>query len=208
LRPGPLIHVRGLSRRFGAREVVRDLDLVLHAGDRVGLRGANGSGKTTIIRCVAGTLAPTRGDIRVAGYPAGSLEARRSLGISLSQERSFYLRLSGRENLQFFARLRGAGRREASEQVGELEQELELRHILDERVDRCSTGMVQQLALARSLLGDPPVLLLDEPTRSLDTAAIERLWATIDRRSGSAVLLATHREEDYPHCDTTIDLPV
>jgi ABC-2 type transport system ATP-binding protein len=202
-----MLGIDSLSRRFGAHAVVSKLDLAVAAGERVALRGPNGSGKTTVLRCVAGTLEPSGGRIRVAGHPAGSVAARRLTGVSLSQERSFYLRLSGRANLRFFARLRGCAAREADQVVRALEEELEITDILQERVDRCSSGMLQQLALARVLLGEPPLLLLDEPTRSLDDAAIARLWRAIDDRPRVAVLIATHHEDDVAHCDRTVRLP-
>src|SRR5438876_98101 len=153
-----------LARRFGAHEVVRSLDLTVAPGERVALRGPNGSGKTTVLRCIAGTVTPSGGRITIDGHPAGTIEARRLVGASFSQERSFYLRLTGHENLLFFARLRYASSREALRRVVALEEELELREIAEERVNRCSTGMTQQIAFARALLGEPRVLLLDEPT--------------------------------------------
>jgi ABC-2 type transport system ATP-binding protein len=202
----PLLRIERLSRRFGPRNVLINLDLNVARGERVAVCGPNGVGKTTVLRCVAGTLAPTSGRISIGGYLAGSIEARRQIGASFSQERSFYLRLSGRANLLVFAGVRGLGRREAGERVRELEEELELDEILAERVDRCSTGMVQQLALARALLDDPELLLLDEPTRSLDDQATARLWAALDRRPASALLMATHGDDDVDRCDRRIEL--
>jgi ABC-2 type transport system ATP-binding protein len=205
--PGqPVLAVRDLHRRFGEREILGGLDLSLEPGERVALRGPNGSGKSTVLRCIAGSVTPTSGTADVAGHPAGSLAARELVGTSFSQERSFYLRLNGTKNLVFFARLRGCGPRKAAREVGELQRELELGDIVPERVDRCSTGMVQQLAFARALLGAPRLLLLDEPTRSLDEAAVARLWAALDRRPDVAVLIATHRREDLEHCDTQLEL--
>jgi ABC-type multidrug transport system ATPase subunit len=201
----PLLAIEGLTRRFGKRVVVESLDLSLEAGDRVALCGPNGSGKTTILRCIAGTLLPTDGQIHVNGLPAGSIAARYQIGASLSQDRSFYLRLSGRANLLFFARLRSPSEREARAAVRAIEAELELA-FAGERVNRYSSGMLQQLGFARALLGDPPLLLLDEPTRSLDIEARERLWRAIDRRSQSGVLIATHNEEDLARCGARVDL--
>jgi ABC-type multidrug transport system ATPase subunit len=199
--------IDGLRRSFGEREIVRSLTLHAAPGDRIALYGPNGSGKTTLLRCIAGTLSPSEGTISVAGHEAGSMGARRVLGASMAQERSFYLRLTGRANLLFFARLRHARERDAVRDVETLEDELELRDIAAERVDRCSTGMVQQLALARALLGRPTVLLLDEPTRSLDRDARARIWGALDRRPGSTVVLASHLDEDVDRCGTRIDFP-
>ncbi len=205
-RSAPALAVEALSRSFRKRDVIRALDLALAPGERLALCGPNGSGKTTVIRCIAGTLAPTSGRITIGGHEAGTLEARRLMGVSLSQERSFYLRLSGRENLAFFARMRGYAAGQAARRVASLEEELELHDILAERVDRCSTGMVQQLAFARALIGDPELLLLDEPTRSLDRGAFARLWAALDRRPRTALVIATHNEEDVDRCHQRVAL--
>lgn len=204
----PVVMVEGLARHFGAHEVVRSLDLTVAPGERVALRGPNGSGKTTVLRCIAGTVTPSGGHISIGGHPAGTIEARRLVGASFSQERSFYLRLTGHANLLFYARLRYASNREALHHVEALTEELELREILRERVDRCSTGMTQQIALARALLGDLRLLLLDEPTRSLDEGAVERLWRALDRRRDRlGLVIATHRPDDVERCDRQIELP-
>jgi len=200
--------VRDLHRQFGHREVIGGLDLSLDPGGRIALWGPNGSGKSTILRCIAGSVGPTSGGAEIDGHPAGSLAARTLIGTSFSQERSFYLRLDGRRNLVFFAQLRGYPRREAERRVRSIADELQLEHILVERVDRCSSGMIQQLAFARALIGSPTLLLLDEPTRSLDEGASARLWTALDRRPRVAVLIATHRREDLEHCDSRVELPL
>jgi len=201
-----VLDVSGLSRAFGSKQVVTDLSLALDEGERVALRGPNGSGKTTILRCITGAVIPDAGEITVRGHPAGSMGARHLLGVSLSQERSFYMRLTGLDNLLFFARLRHSTQARAMRDVRALEEELEIAHILQERLDRCSTGMLQQLAFARAMLGSPSVFLLDEPTRSLDTGAVGRVWDAVERRAETAVLIATHREDDLDHCHSQIDL--
>jgi ABC-type multidrug transport system ATPase subunit len=206
-REPPVLAIERLARRFGSRDVVKQFDLELGKGRRVALRGPNGSGKTTILRCVAGTLAATAGTVRVAGYAAGTVTARRHVGASFAQERSFYLRLTGRNNLLFYSRLRAPTDRAARADVDTIAAELQIGHLLDQTVNRYSTGMVQQLGFARALLGTPELLLLDEPTRSMDDAAVERLWTALDRRSGVAVLIATHRSSDVDRCHDEIWLP-
>jgi ABC-type multidrug transport system ATPase subunit len=204
---GSVLAIEGLTRRFGGHEVVRSLDLRLEPGEKVALWGPNGSGKSTVLRCIAGTLLPSEGVVRVCGHEAGSLDARALVGASLSQERSFDMRLTGRANLLFFARLRFGSERIAALKVQEVEEELELEAIAAETVNRASSGMIQQVALARALLGDPALVLLDEPTRSLDADARERLWQALDRRRHTSVVLATHLDEDVKRCGRRVDFP-
>lgn len=201
-----MIAATHLTRRFGNREVLHDLEVGAQPATRIALRGPNGSGKTTLLRCILGTLTPDSGTVTVGGHPAGSVEARRITGASLSQERSFYLRLTGRENLLLFARLRGLGKNEAQAQVDALTDELEIRDIAAQRADRCSSGQLQQLSFARALLDAPKAILLDEPTRSLDSDARDRMWAALGRRPEAAVIIATHLDEDVARCTGVFDL--
>jgi ABC-type multidrug transport system ATPase subunit len=201
-----MLSLRSIRKSFGDRLVLDDVDLDVQRGERIALRGPNGAGKTTLLRCVLGTVTPESGELRVCGAIAGSRAARRRIGASLAQERSFYLRLSGAENLFFFARLRGAAVSDARRQVAELSEELELAELLSAPAGRCSTGQLQQLAFARSLLGAPPVILLDEPTRSLDEQARARLWDAVARRGDVALLYATHLDDDLRHASSTFDL--
>ena len=202
----PLLLVEGLARRFGTQEVVRDLNIALAPGERLALVGRNGAGKSTVLRCIAGVMDPSDGRVTIGGHIAGSRQARALTGGAMTHERAFYMRLTGRDNLDTFARLRGASPPVARAQVESLTTELELEGITPRRVDRCSTGMVQQLAFARALLGSPALLLLDEPTRSLDRDARKRLWAALDRRPGVAVVMASHHEDDVARCGRVIEL--
>ena len=204
-RTKPLV-VRKLARGFGRRVIFDSIDIALSRGERLAVRGPNGSGKTTLLRCVAGTLSPSAGEIRIETYPAGSIESRRRVGVSLAHERSFYMRLTGMENLRFFAHLRFGSLRQATVAVRAVVSELEIEEIAAQRVDRCSTGMVQQLSFARALLGAPILLVLDEPTRSLDEGAVDRFWRAIERRPETAVLMATHSDDDAARCNAQFDL--
>ena len=202
-----MLSITRLSRSFGDRQAVCSLDLDVAAGERVALRGPNGSGKSTVLRCVAGTLSPSAGAVSVSGHAAETVAGRALVGAALALERSLYLRLTGRDNLVLFGCLRGLPRTQSERAVDAVVDELELDDIAARRAAECSTGMLQQLVFARALVGDPPLLVLDEPTRSLDEAATARLWGALDRRPGRAVLIATQRPSDMDRCGMRVDLP-
>ena len=161
-----------------------------------------------MLRCIAGTLEIDAGEISILGYPAGSFEARQQIGVSFSQERSLHLRLTGVQNLFFFARMRGFTAQEGRAEVARVIGELELEEFAGIPVGLCSTGMIQQLSLARSLLGNPPLILLDEPTRSLDENARERLWRILRRNEEAALMIATHLKSDLQECSRRLDFPL
>jgi ABC-2 type transport system ATP-binding protein len=199
------IELRGLTRRFGARTVLDRIDLKIGVCERAGIWGPNGSGKTTLLRCLAGTLTPSEGGAFVLGHPSGSNDARHALGVCLGQERAFYSRLSGRENLLFAARLRMRPR-SAAAAVEAICDELSLGSFAEKPVERCSSGMRACLAVGRALLGHPGVILLDEPTRSLDDAASQLVWAALGRRPDVTVVVASPRRDDLVWCSRVINL--
>jgi ABC-2 type transport system ATP-binding protein len=201
----PVIQSRALGRTFGDRVVLDSVDLSLGPGQRLAVTGPNGSGKTTLLRCLAGVLTPTSGSAGICGLPPEHVAARARLGAVIGDHRSFYLRLSARENLMLFARLR-RGRWRAESEVDALEEELGVAELRQVPVARCSSGQVQRLALARALLGDPAALVLDEPTRSMDDGSRALAWQAIDRRSDTAVVLATHDREEAGRCAEELSL--
>ncbi|WBB82082.1 ABC transporter ATP-binding protein [Micromonospora sp. WMMD882] len=200
-----MIEVRQATRRFGVRQVFTDLDLDVPQGVRLLLTGGNGAGKTTLLRCLAGTLALTSGRISVAGVPAGSPAARRLVGVCLAPEQGVYGRLSARDNLRVVARLR-LPRRVVERATDGVIAELGIGGYADRPAEKCSAGMRARLTIARALLGDPAVLLLDEPTRSLDEPARALLWAALGRRREVACVIASHHAADRARCDATLDL--
>ena len=160
------------------------------------LVGANGAGKTTLLRTVATTVRPDAGTIEVCGHDvvADDVAARTCTGVLLGDERAWFWRLSGRQNLEFFAALYGKKRKDARRVTTALLDQVGLGGDADRPFGTYSAGMKLRLGLARALVGDPKLLLLDEPTRSLDPkASIEfRPMVRSLAAEGAAVLVVTH----------------
>jgi len=179
-----------------------DLDLEVSAGEIFGLLGPNGAGKTTFLRVLAGLVLPTSGRALVQGVDVARDDrtVKRSIGFMTSDERSFYWRLTGRENLEFFGRLYGLDLGEARRVSASLLGVVEMEPVADRPFMGYSSGMRQRLAIARALLHDPPVLCLDEPTRSLDPIAAKHLRRFVidrlNREGGKTILLATHNLQE------------
>jgi ABC-2 type transport system ATP-binding protein len=195
----PAIEVEGLHRRFDAVEALRGVDLEVPPGEVHALLGPNGAGKTTLMRVLCGLVEPSAGSAYVLDRRAGSsLELRKLIGLVTAGDRSFYLRLSGVENLSFFARLHGLRRRAAGRRAHELLAAVGLAEAGPRPVSTYSHGMQKRLSFARALISDPGVLLVDEATHDLDPGAAEMIRdLTLDRaRDGTAVVWATQRIEE------------
>lgn len=189
-----------VGRRFGDRVALDDVSIAVAPGEIHALLGPNGAGKTTLMRLFSGLVAPTAGSVRVLGADASraTLAARRWSGLVPSGDRSFYLRLSGLENLLFFARLGGLRRRAARERALAALERVDLLDAARTPVGAYSHGMQKRLSLARALLGEPRVLLVDEATHDLDPEAAANVRAIVERvaRGGAAVLWATQRIDE------------
>jgi heme ABC exporter ATP-binding subunit CcmA len=188
------IRVRQLSKGFGRRRVLGQLDLEVAAGESVVFRGANGAGKTTLLRCLAGLLRPDHGDVQWFGNPAGNPEARRLLGM-LAHESRLYPHLSLRENLVFAARMCDVA--EPGQRADQWLEAVGLHRHADHTPPALSQGMRQRLAVARALVHDPQILLLDEPFSGLDTEATAWLFRLLEelRSRGRTLLFVLHDEE-------------
>jgi ABC-2 type transport system ATP-binding protein len=158
-------------------EALREVSFEIQQGEIFGLIGRNGAGKTTLTKIVATLVQPTSGSVSVNGYDSvrDDQRVRRQIGLAGAEERSFYWRLTGDQNLLFFARLYGMPTKAAQERISELLSLLDLKDTARRRFAELSTGNKQRLSVARALLASPPVLLLDEPTRSLDPLAAARM---------------------------------
>jgi ABC-2 type transport system ATP-binding protein len=179
---------------------VDGVDLQIQRGEIFGLLGPNGAGKSTTIRMLCTLLEPTSGTARVNGFDIvkQANDVRRSLGTLLAGERSIYWKLSGRENLEYFAALYHIPQPIAKKRVEELIERMELKERANELVEKYSTGMRQRVAIAKALLARPPILLLDEPTLGLDPQAARRLRELIAelKQEGHTILLTTHYMEE------------
>jgi len=177
------------------REANSEIDFELHAGELFCLLGPNGAGKTTLLRQITGELRPQRGFVRVLGRDAtlDAMRLRRDLGI-IPQQVGLYDVLSVRQHIEHFARLKLLTGRRASAETERVLAECDLQELQHRRVGTLSVGQQRRVLVALALLGQPRVLLLDEPTVGLDPVARRRVWVTLRKqcREGRTILLTTH----------------
>jgi ABC-2 type transport system ATP-binding protein len=210
----PVVAVEKIGKVFhppgGTRDILRgrfwrdpvraldDVTFTVAPGEVVGLMGPNGAGKSTLARILGGLLMPSSGRATIAGHDAAAAAPalRRSVSFVVGDERSFHFGVSGRENLLYFAALHGLPSSEGRRRAGELLERVGLTAAADRRYREYSRGMRQRLAIARGLLGDPQVLLLDEPTLGLDPIGARDLRAFLRddmiRAAGRTAVLCTN----------------
>jgi ABC-2 type transport system ATP-binding protein len=199
--PIPFLRLKKLlHRKFKPPvEALRNISFSIGAGEIFGLIGPNGAGKTTLTKIIATLIQPTAGAATVNGHDTvrDDERVRRNVGLAGAEERSFYWRLTAEQNLLFFARLYGLNERDARRRITELFELFGFDELARRRFAELSTGNKQRLAVARAMLANPPVLLLDEPTRSLDPIAAARMRETIqslaqDRDRRVTIFLTSH----------------
>ena len=218
------IEAVGLIKRFPRRRKLRQIarhpfrketitalngvNLQVEEGELFGILGPNGAGKTTLIKLLSTLILPDEGEAWVNGYNIFHEEEniKRSIGLVTGEERSFYWRLSGRRNLQFFATLHNMSPFQIQKRINSILEILELQEKVDDLFYTYSTGIKQELALARGLINDPQILFIDEPTKSLDPVAARNIRKFIQEKlvkeQGKTVFLATHNlEEAGQICD-------
>ncbi|QSO48960.1 ABC transporter ATP-binding protein [Alicyclobacillus mengziensis] len=188
----PVLAVRGLSKRVRNRTIVKDVCFDVFPGQVFGFLGPNGAGKTTTIRMLVGLIRPTAGEVKIGGYNIRThpLEAMRQVGC-IVENPDLYPYLTGRENLLQLARMQGQS---AVERIDEVAALVHLEDRLDEKVRTYSLGMRQRLGIAQALLGNPQLLILDEPTNGLDPAGIRELRSFLQNlaKTGLAVFISSH----------------
>jgi len=194
------LFVRGLVKRYrDGTEANRGIDLDVQFGELLSILGPNGAGKTTFLRQITTELLPTRGSISIFGIdPINSpREAKRKMGI-MPQEAGLFETLRAREHLELFARFKGLNRAQARRSAGDVIHELELDAESSKRVGDLSGGQRRRILIGLALLGDPPLLVLDEPTTGLDPNSRRAVWSVIRKRvaRGCTVVLSTHYIEE------------
>ncbi len=191
-----MVEVEGISKRYGAKTIAVDnISFRANDGEIYGLLGPNGAGKTTTLRMLATLLEPSRGTARIAGHDI-HIEpemVRRAIGV-VNGGMGLYDRLTGREILHYFAKFYGLGKTEIETQIEFLSHKLGMDELLDRRTSEYSTGMKQKIVIARAVIHQPPVLILDEATNGLDVLARRAVleFARAYKGNGRVVLYSTH----------------
>jgi len=204
----PVIQVKNLTKEFKNFKAVDEVSFDVEEGEIFGLLGPNGAGKTTIIRVIATVLAPTSGTAEVLGFDVvkNSEEVRKNIGV-LTTDLGVYERFSGRENLRYFGELYGLSENILEERINELSNLLEMQDFIDRKAGKYSTGMKQKLAIARSVIHNPKIIIFDEPTAGLDVLASQTVLNFMRRakRPGGCVIFSTHQMHDAEKlCDRVV----
>ncbi len=197
----PIIEVEDLHKNYALLPVLRGLDFTVARGEFVLLLGANGSGKSTLLRLLSGLSKPSRGAIYIGGWqmPQEAMAARAQIGL-VAHQPLLYANLTARENLDFYGKLYGLGAAERARRSAELLQALDLQKRADSLTRNFSRGLRQRLSIARALLPQPALLLLDEPSSGLDQAASALLEALlrVALQEGRTIIMSTHQLTRLP----------
>lgn len=204
-----MISVTGVSKSFGKSKIIKDISFEAEAGKITGLIGANGSGKTTTMRLISTILKPDSGTILVDGADAVNdpAAARKNLGVLFGGDVSLYNRLSAWENIMYFAKLQGMSDEEAEQRTKILSNLLDMDKFLFKRVQGFSRGMRQKVSFAKSIVHNPSVILLDEPSTGLDIYSIRDVQDFIltCKEQGKTVLVSTHNMHEIERlCDNLV----
>lgn len=204
-----MIEVLGLSKNFKNIKAVDSINFKVDKGEVVGLLGENGAGKTTTLRMIATMLKPTGGAALVNGYDIVKKQSkvRGEIGILFGGEVGLYDRLTARENIKYFAELNGMSKAETDESIKYLIEILDMKEYIDRKVGKFSRGMKQKVAIARSIVHNPSVMLFDEPTAGLDITAARIVQDFIIkcREDNKAIIFSSHSMSEVERiCDRII----
>jgi ABC-2 type transport system ATP-binding protein len=196
-----------VTKRFGKLTAVENINLKVNDGEVIALVGPNGAGKTTLLRMAAGVLLPDTGKVLIHGIEAHRAEAKRHVGFMTPMDRGVYWRISALDNLVFFGTLYGLSIREAKRRGMELLKVFGLADRANDWVATYSTGMMRRLELARAMMHDPDILLLDEPTSGIDVDGKRIILEHISRLKGSkTIIMASHDPQEIELADRVVYL--
>jgi len=198
-----------LSKQFKDVKAVDNLNFTINDGEIVGLLGENGAGKTTTLRIISTMIKCTGGTVKVNGVDINkeSSKVRSQIGILFGGEVGLYDRLTARENIRYFAELNGITKDAADESIKNLSEELQMTEYMDRRIGKFSRGMKQKVAIARSIVHEPKVILLDEPTAGLDVSSSRLIHDFIKncKKQNKAIVFSSHSMEEVQKlCDRII----
>ncbi|TMT01920.1 ABC transporter ATP-binding protein [Apilactobacillus nanyangensis] len=188
-----IISINNLKKKYGQQVVLNDVSFEVDYGQIVGLIGPSGAGKSTIIKLTLGMEKADSGNSEVFGIHMPNRKILNKMGY-MAQSDSLYSSLSARENLIFFAKMREVKKEDLTSEIDRVSQVVDLKNQLDKKVDNFSGGMKRRLSLAIALLGNPQLLILDEPTVGIDPALRKNIWAELGklRDKGCSILVTTH----------------
>ncbi|MPQ31560.1 ATP-binding cassette domain-containing protein [Clostridium estertheticum] len=204
-----MLEVKNLTKKFKNFTAVEGVSFVVNGGEILGLIGENGAGKTTIMRMLATMLQVTEGEGKIAGHDLVKEpeSIRGEIGILFGGEVGLYDRLTARENIMYFAQLNGMSEGDAKKSIEELTRELEMSEFIDKRVGKFSRGMKQKVAIARSIVHKPSVMLFDEPSTGLDVSATRLIQDFIFKckSEGKAIVFSSHSMTEIEKlCDRVV----
>ncbi|TDL47681.1 ABC transporter ATP-binding protein [Paenibacillus dendritiformis] len=197
-----VITVQQVSKRYGKKVILSDLDMTVAEGEIYGLIGPSGAGKTTLVKLIVGMDSASQGEIEVEGVRIPNLGMLQRIGY-MAQSDALYPELTGEENLDFFASLFGLSKKKRSERIAYAAELVQLTPHLSKKVMAYSGGMKRRLSLAIALVHDPQVLVLDEPTVGIDPELRLSIWNELYRlkQEGKSILVTTHVMDEAEKCD-------
>jgi len=202
----PLIKIKDLTVQLGTDFVaLRSVNLELVENKIVGIIGPSGAGKTTLVRVLVGRQKITKGNVSVLGLPAGSAQLRSRLNY-MTQEVSVYADLSVRENLRYFATMRGLKRREMNAAIAEIMDDIDMTGFSNQLVSKLSGGQKQRVSLAIALIGRPKIMVLDEPTVGLDPVLRDQIWRLFHKlkAAGTTLIITSHAMDEAERCEDLV----
>lgn len=199
-----MIQIHEITKQFKDKKkyvtALKHVSFAISKGEVLGLLGENGAGKTTLLRTIATLLTPTEGYVTVGGFDTvkDPNEIKKRIGVLFGGETGLYDRLTARENLEYFANLYGLSKHETKVRIDELTKMFGMRDYLDRKVGGFSKGMRQKVAIARTLIHDPEIILFDEPTTGLDITSsnVFRQFVHQLKREGKTIIFSSHTMEE------------